>query len=136
MAQPHIEAGTVIEGGGVSGRQDNGAIEIFLGFFQEPERDQQIAAIVVDRRVLGEERGSGVEIFDGEFDLTGARIGDAAVVEKCGTPIIGERVVGECGGISVDGFGCLTTGEGAGRRVGKARRGTCRSLRQNRGAKD
>ena len=86
-------AGAVIECGDVAGRQYDSAVEVLQRLFWEAERKQQVAAIVVGRRILGKELHRLVEVFDRRFGLTKANVGHGAVVENGGFAVVGQRVV-------------------------------------------
>ncbi len=91
LAELHVGAGAVAEGGGVTRCEHQRAVEILDRLPRGAEHEQQIATIVVGGGILRIELDRPVEILQRFLVLLVARIGDAAVVHD-GRP----AVVGKC----------------------------------------
>ena len=79
MSDLGVGSGAVRQRCGVAGRQRDGAIEVLDRLLRVPEGEQQVAAVVVDRGVLGEELRGAIEVIDGEFGLAETRVSNGAV---------------------------------------------------------
>ncbi len=125
-----IGAGAVRHGGGIARRQHDGAIEVLDGLVGIAERQKKVAAVVVDRRILGEELRRAVEILDGELGLPEARVGYGAIVEDGGAAVVGECRVLQGLGVARHRLPGVTTHKRRGgvlrlqSRIGRRRQGT------------
>jgi len=122
LTEPHVRASPIVVGSRIAGREHDGPVEIFERLVREAERQQQVAAIVVDGGEFRKELGREIEIFEREPRLPELDIGDATIVENGGPPVVRQRRILQRLGIVVDRLLRLSAHERCCRFVGELRR--------------
>jgi hypothetical protein len=85
--------GAVAVGGGITGRQQQRAVEILDCFPDSPQSQKHVAAIVVDGGVFRVELNRAVEILDRLLLLLAPRESDPAIVEDRRPAVVRQRLV-------------------------------------------